>query len=308
MKKFSALGFIALSWLILWASPAAWGSAFDTNVNSARFIGGGRAGIAAQGRNIEDVMHLNPALIATKADLNFFTSYAFGDNGVAPDQRQIAVGLIDSTSGSWDPKGREFIREMSPFPLASGVSYTNIKNDFYRDQYLTLNIAQAMSGRLAIGLSGNYSFLKSQTSSLAKDYFDLGFGLIYRFNTRLSLGVSGLNLLDSRKDFDLAHLRRSIGLGGQFQIIKTFFMRLDAWNSKSAEDKNRWNYRLGFENIVTPNFHLRFGWGKDDILDTNVLGLGFSLVGPRLTLHYGFQRETSTDNVLHSVDLQLPLW
>lgn len=288
----------------------AWASSIDSNKQSAQFISLGRAGLAATGRNIEDTFILNPALLASKSGLGFFTSYAQGDLSVAQDQRQIGLGFLDSTSGSWDPKKPWAGVDGAPsFPVASALTYTNIKNDMYRDQHFNLGLAQAMSASLAVGILGNYSELGSRVGDKGGSYFDLGVGIIYRFRDYLSFGLSAQNLLDARKDFaSTAHLRRALGLGTQVRLAHFFYVRADVWNSKDLNDENQWIYRIGLENNLSENFQLRLGFGRDNIAETHLVSAGFALIGPRLSLYYGFQKETSLDNVLHSVDFQVPLW
>lgn len=293
--------------LILLLSHSVQAGMHDSHYNSARMLATGRSGVAAAGRNIEDVYVLNPALLATKVTLSAFASYTTGEDSFGDDQRQFSVGLLDSTSGTWDPNMDASIADFRVFPLASALTYTNIKNDFYRDQTFTLGIAQAMSKNLAIGILGNYS-RASMGSGAKETFFDLGVGFVYRWRTRLSLGLSAQNLLDSRKDEGLPFLRRAIGVGAQFRLVEFAHLRADVWNAKDLSDENQWIYRVGLENQFTDHFHLNFGVGRDNVLKTNIIAGGFSIIGPRLSLHYGVQRETSKDNLLHSVDFHLPLW
>lgn len=281
----------------------------DSHHNTARMLSIGRSGIAAAGRNIEDVFVLNPALLATKRDLSFFSSYISGDDSIGGDQRQIHLGMLDSSAGSWAPPDPRQINELNTFPIASALTYTNVKNDHYRDQFFSLGVAQAMSANLAIGLLGTYSQATPFVAGGRKEtFFDIGVGFAYKIGSRLSLGISAQNLLDSRKDFEVPFLRRAMGAGVQFKLAEFVHLRGDVWNSKDDQDDNQWIYRVGLENQFTDHFHFNLGFGKDMVLDTNTVGLGFSIVGPRLSLHYGFQRETSKDNALHSVDFHLPLW
>ncbi len=280
----------------------------DTPYNTARMLSVGRTGVAATARNIEDVFVLNPALLATKAQLSAFGSYVTGDDSLGGDQRQFSAGMLDSTMGTWDPIADLSIREFKVFPIASALTYTNIKNDDYRDQLFTLGVAQAMSQSLAIGLIANYSRAELHSVSGKKTYFDVGVGFAYRWGSRFSLGITAQNILDDRKDFSSAYLRRAIGAGLQLRLVEFAHLRLDAWNTKDASDKNKWIYRVGLENQFTDHFHFNIGLGRDNVLKTNIVGAGFSIVGPRLSMSYGVQRETSKDNLLHSVDFHLPLW
>lgn len=282
-------------------------SVWDGPYNSARMLSAARTGVAATGRNLEDVFVLNPALLASKAHLSTFGSYTTGDDSLGQDQRQFSLGMLDSTMGTWDPASVG-VQDFKVFPIASAFSYTQSKNKNYKDQLFTLGLAQAMSKRLAIGLIGNYSRAEHVTSTGKETFFDLGVGFVYRWGSRFSLGISAQNILDDRKEFPVPYMRRAFGAGLQLRLVEFAHLRLDAWNAKDEHDENKWVYRVALDNQFTDHFHFNVGFGRDNVLKTNIVATGFSIVGPRLSMNYGMQRETSKDNVLHSVDFHLPIW
>lgn len=281
--------------------------AFDSFLQSSNYNAVAGTGIANTVESPDEFGLINPALIATKASLIFSGGYAAGDYG-GSDYESLSARILDSTNGAWDSRQGGYTGLGGEFPVASMLSYSKIKQEAYQDQYFHLAIAQPIGSKMAIGIYGNYSLLESKIFSVDDEFFDLGAGFIWKLHRKFSLGLSATNLLDRRHEEIPGYLRRAIGLGTELKVTPQVALRFDYWSTRDQNNKASSIYRFGVSNFVTEAFALRFGFAKDELFDTNVISAGFGVIGPRLSLAYAFQRQTSLGSELHSIDLQLPLW
>lgn len=281
--------------------------AFDSFLKSSRYKSMAGAGIASTSRiGMEDFGLINPAVLATNADLVFSTGFAKGKSQ-GTDVSGFSASILDSINGAWNSKRSDYMPSEG-FPLASVLYYSNFNYEQMKDQYFQLGIAQPLSSRMSIGLSANYSIMKSDALDVSESVFDFGAGFLWRALNRLTLGVSALNLMDRRDEHIPGYLRRGLGGGLEFAASSSVKIRGDLWRARNAQDETQNVYRVGVMNTISESFVLQFGYADDQSIDTKILAAGFILIGPKFTLSYAINRETSFNNLLHSVDIRVPVW
>lgn len=281
--------------------------AFDSYLNSSRYKALAGSGIAATSKlGMEDFGLINPAILATNSDLVFATGYA---KGRSQDQEVsgFSLSVLDSVNGAWDTKRSDYMPS-GGFPVASILYYSNLDLDSFKDQFFQLGLAQPLSSNMSLGLSVNYSILKSDSLNVSESVFDFGAGFLWKILDRLSLGVSALHLMDRRDEQISGYLRRSLGLGLEFKASSTVKLRGDFWRTRDPMDETQNVFRLGVMNFITESFVLQFGYADDQSIDSKILALGFVLIGPKFTISYSLNRETSYNDLLHSVDIRVPVW
>ncbi len=297
--KFS---FIILSISLFFSKPAF---SFDEFLNSSRYNSMVGAGIASTSRlGMEDFGLINPAILSTNADLVLAGGYADGKSQ-NQDISGYSVSILDSTSGAWNSEKSEIL-QTTGFPLASILYYTNFDFGSFEDQYFQLGVSQPLSSRISFGLSGNYSILKSSTVN--ENIFDLGAGFLWHAFEQWTFGLSAMHLLDRRDEFVPGYLRRALGAGIEYAPSQSVKIRGDFWRARDASDQTQSVIKVGVTNSITENFLLQFGFADDKTIDSKVIGMGFILAGPKLSLSYALKRETSYSGLLHSVDIRLPVW
>ncbi len=281
--------------------------AFDSVINSSRYKSIAGAGIAATTKiGMEDFGLVNPAILSTNSELVFSAGYTKGksqDNEVSG----FGLSILDSVSGAWDSEQSELL-PLAGFPLASVLYYTNLNFDQFQDQYFQLGISQPVSSNMSFGITVNYSILKSNSLNVKDNTLDFGAGFLWRVLDRWSLGLTALNIFDRRNELIPGYLRRTLGTGVEFSASKFVKIRGDFLQVRDAEDETQSIIRVGVSNQITESFILQFGFADDNNLKTKVLALGFILAGPKLSLSYSVNRETSFNNILHSVDIRVPVW
>lgn len=301
-KNLAAVVFVLTS--VSYTSSA---EAFDSFLNSSRYKSMAGAGIAATSKvGMEDFGLINPAVLATNADLVFSTGYT---KGKSQDQEVsgFSLSVLDSVNGAWDSKRSDYLPS-GGFPLASVLYYGNLDLDAFKDQYFQLGVAQPLSSTMSIGFSANYSIMKSDSLNVSESVFDFGAGLLWKVFHRLTLGVSALHLMDRRDEHIPGYLRRSLGAGFEFTASSFVKIRGDFWRARDPLDETQNVFRVGVMNTITESFILQFGYADDQSIDSKILALGFILVGPKFTLSYAINRETSYNDLLHSVDIRVPVW
>lgn len=278
------------------------------------------AGIASTSEiGIEDFGLINPAVLSTNSELVFSGGYAKGESH---DQKYsgYSLSLLDSTNGAWDSKHTELVP--SGFPIASILYYSNLNLTQFEDQFFQLGLSQPLSPKMSLGLSVNYSMLESKTFNSRENVFDVGAGLLWKALNRLTFGVSAMNLLDKRNEEIPGYLRRSLGVGIEFLATQTIKLRADIWRVREGTstctvgcgttpahgNETESVYRFGVSNQITEGFILQFGFADDQSINSKIIAAGFILAGPKLSLSYSFNRETSYNDVLHSVDIRIPVW
>jgi hypothetical protein len=286
--------------------------AFDRFLNSAKYNSMVGAGIASTSRiGMEDMGLINPAVLSTKADLAFNGGYFRGESS-EQDVSGFSVSVLDSSNGAWDSQQSRILEPSSGFPLASVFYYSNFEFDnsagHFKDQYFQLSVAQPLMHNLSVGLIANYSIMQSNLFSGRENAFDLGAGLLWRFRKAWSVGLTALHLLEDRKEVAPGYLNRTLGVGLEYVPLDSVHIRFDILRSKALDESTESVLRLGVTNTISENLMLQFGVADDRILDTKIFGLGFIVVGPRLTLAYAFKRETSYNSQMHSVDIRVPVW
>lgn len=282
--------------------------AFDLFINSSKYHSMAGAGLANTDRyGLEDFALINPAVASARADLNFSGGYAMGERQ-GMDIEAFAVSILDSVSGAFDSKQSSLKDMGGAFPIASVFNYSYLDYKQFRDQYFHLALSQPLTQKLSVGLYGNYSILTGHMISASEKVFDFGAGALWKVHKKITLAVSALNLLDRRHEIIAGYLRSSYGLGLELKATSKVKIHGDIWRSKDENGENKGIWKIGASNQVTDGFLLRFGYGDDRLLDTHIIAAGFAILGPRLTLGYSFQRQTSLDSVLHSVDFRLPFW
>lgn len=281
---------------------------FDRFLNSAKYNSIVGAGIASTSRiGMEDMGLINPAVLSSKADLAFNGGY-FRGQSLDQDLSGFSVSILDSSNGAWDSNRSRILEPSVNFPLASVFYYSNFEYDSFKDQYFQLSVSQPLLYNLSVGLMANYSIMRSDFFSGRENAFDVGAGLLWKFRKAWSLGFTGMHLLEDRKEIAPGYLNRTLGVGLEYVPLESVHIRFDFLRSKNADEEMGSILRLGVTNTISENLLLQFGLSDDRVLDTKILGLGFIVVGPRLTLAYAFKRETSFNSQMHSVDIRVPVW
>lgn len=266
------------------------------------------AGIASTSKiGIEDFSLINPAVLSTSADLLFASGYAKGEV-VGQEISGFSLSILDSSGGAWNSERSDILLPSSGFPLASILYYSNFDFGQFKDQYFHLGIAQPLTSRMSLGLTANYSILKSDSLNVSDNIFDFGAGFLWRAFDALTFGVSTMNLSDNRNEHIEGYLRRSMGIGAEYAPSESVKIRLDYWRVRDPEDQTRSVIKVGVTNTVMESFILQFGFADDQSIDSKVIGVGFIIAGPKLSLSYAFKRETSYPGAMHSVDIRIPVW
>lgn len=281
--------------------------AYDSVVTSSRYRSMAGAGIAATSKiGMEDFGLINPAILSTNSDLVFSAGYTKGKSQDS-DVSGFGLSILDSVNGAWDSKQSELLPSTG-FPLSSVLYYANLDFDQFKDQYFQLGISQPLSSNMSFGVSVNYSILKSDSLNIKENVLDFGAGFLWRAFSRWNIGLTALNIFDRRDEFTPGYLRRSLGAGIELVASEMVKIRGDFLRVRDVDGETQNVLKFGVSNRVTESFILQFGFADDHNLKTKVLALGFILAGPRLTLSYSVNRETSFNNILHSVDIRVPVW
>ncbi len=282
--------------------------AFDQFINSSRYNSMVGAGIASTSRiGIEDFSLINPAVLATNADLVFASGYAKGES-VGQEISGFSFSILDSSGGAWNSQRSDILLPSSGFPLASILYYNNFDFGSFKDQYFHLGIAQPLTRRMSLGLTANYSILKSDSLNVSDNIFDFGAGFLWRAFDSWTFGITTMNLADKRNEQIPGYLRRAMGVGMEYGPSESVKIRLDYWRARDPDDQTRSVIKVGVTNAVTESFLLQFGFADDQSIESKVIGLGFVIAGPKLSLSYAFKRETSYPGAMHSVDIRIPVW
>lgn len=293
-----------LSTFIFFALPSY---GFDTFMNSSRYQGMAGAGIAATSKiGMEDFGLINPAILSTNADLSFAGGYYKGKRQ-DQDVSGFSFSVLDTTKGAWD-SARSDIMPDAGFPLSSILYYTNQDFDQFKDQYFHLGLSQPLSSRMSLGFTVNYSMLKSDGLNISENVWDFGAGFLWKVFHRWTVGLSAMNIMDRRDEFVPGYLRRGLGAGVEFAPNDNVKIRGDFWRARDALDETQSIVKIGVLNQITESFALQLGYSDDKVIDTKVLAAGFIINGPKLSLSYSINRQTSYNDLLHSVDFRLPVW
>lgn len=280
---------------------------FDSFLNSSRYNSMAGAGIAATSRmGMEDFGLINPAILSTNADLVFSGGYTKG-RSQDTELSGYSLSVLDSMNGAWDSKHSELLPSTG-FPLASVLYYSNLNYSQFEDQYFQLGISQPLSRRMSLGITLDYSILKSQGLNVRENVLDFGAGFLWRAFKDWTFGFSAMHIMDKRDEFISGYLRRALGAGVEFAASESVKIRADFWRARDASDETQGVFRMGVSNLITENFILQFGYADDKSIDSKILAIGFILVGPKLSLSYSLNRETSYNDLLHSVDIRIPVW
>jgi hypothetical protein len=280
---------------------------FDSFLNSSRYKSMAGAGIAATSRmGMEDFGLINPAILSTNSDLVFSSGYTKGRSQDS-ELSGYSLSVLDSTNGAWDSQHSELLPS-NGFPLASVLYYTNLDFNQFKDQYFQLGISQPLSHRMSLGITVNYSILKSDSLNVRESVFDFGAGYLWRAFKDWTFGLSAMNIMDRRDQYIPGYLRRALGAGVEYAASESVKIRADFWRARNASDETKGVFRLGVSNLVAENFMLQFGYADDKSIDSKILAVGFILAGPKLSLSYSLNRETAYNDVLHSVDIRIPVW
>lgn len=281
--------------------------AFDSYLNSSRYRGMAGAGIAATSKvGMEDFGLVNPAILSTNADLLFTGGYVKGQMA-DQDLSGFSVSIMDSVNGAWDSKRSELLPQ-GGFPLASVLYYSNLNYGQIKDQYFQLGVAQPLKHNMSLGLSVNYSILKSDGLNVSENVWDFGAGFLWKLHPRWALGVTAVHLLDNRTEHMPGYLRRGLGAGVEFEASTSVKIRGDFWRTREGSNETQSVFKIGVQNFITESLAVQFGYADDRSIDSKILAVGLMILGPKLSLSYSINRQTSYNDLLHSVDIRLPVW
>lgn len=270
------------------------------------------AGAGSLNSRSANATSFNPAALSLEADLQMGGGIYRGDFSSSQDQSGYNVWFKDSVSDSFDSQRNKAVRSkfdgLLGYSYSAVFSYTDNKigNQEYKEYRLA--VAKLLSRKLSLGMDLSYF-------GLGRNYLEskawVGtLGLVYNVNRKLILGLSGINLLNTKEDLNLSAVAngQAIRLGGRYLISSLIWAYFDVDRHLDYEDLQKWSYGLGLESQIKEFFLFRLGIFRNDIDDSTSWGTGLSFNGPKLKMAYGLQINKDRDSVLHMVDLQLPLW
>lgn len=258
------------SLLLLMSAPAASAQTGWPGVRAVA-MGGARVALATD----NDAITLNPAGIAAGRMYSVEVGYA---DDLRDSERLLSASVVDSQTSE----------------LAAGFGYHNFKRrpewaaagkQRLRGQRFDLALAGATAQQLAFGVSGRYVIVQRQDEAGNNaDKFKLftaDAGLVYRPSPHVAVGVSGTNLVPSKRP----ELRPEVAGGVGFQIVGAeveFDLRYAARTEKLS-------YALGLSYAAQRMVAVRLGIRYEDATGAWIGGAGIGFMSEVATLDIGSQ-------------------
>ncbi len=279
MKYFYAL-FIITFWLNLY-SIEVYG---ETAIPSAREIGIGKAGVTVEAPQMIYKNPSIPALIKKKFYfLSFSSLYSTSDFFVIKGGLKIPVRLMN-------------------FTVVPCVEYMNLST-LFKEIKIIFNLSREISDKLIMGVNFNlmYGILEpvmDESEQIHKNdiCFNLDAGLYYKFNQYIDMGISVLNLNNSKlkftdEEYDIKGINFISGL--KVKIAKDFIFYIE-YNLSEEKSRLRGGSEVIFHNII----NVRGG-----ISDNGDITIGAGLNAYNLKINYGILSHPEL-GVNHSVDIE----
>lgn len=256
-------------------------------------------------------LSLNPANLTLNMDLEGGATYQTGDVTEDVDQEVYHIWFKDSVANAFatqrNLKVRSSFGKEEGFPLAAAFAFSKLNNDLHSYKSYRLTLAKVLGNKWSVG--SNISFLELGDGYAGSKAWMGTFGILYRLNSKLDLGLSWINALDTKEVAPtLYEASERLRLGLKWTLSPEFAFYADGDHHLDEVLKGEWSYGAGVSVKIKDFFNLRTGLYRKKSSDDTDLGVGLGFMGPKLKVSYGMRLSLDTKAQLHSIDLQLPLW
>lgn len=235
-----------------------------------------------------DAHFLNPAGLAYLEGLFVNYLYRFEEIPDHDRTKDWAVQLTDAHQGAYVPAAISYVN------TDKSVSGRQITETVYQ-----LTAAARMIERMSIGVVGK-RWEQTRSGQAAEQIWQLGFGLLGYPAEGLSFGLTADNILDEH----VATMRPELGLGGEVFYQDLFRVRLDGIYPTKFNPNKKGIVATGFEMLFESGMRMRFGSRWDDVENNAKWTAGLGWEGPRISLHYSFERDYRVERFRQAFDLR----
>lgn len=235
-----------------------------------------------------DAHFMNPAGLAFLQ--GFFANYLYRyeDFSTNDGVGEWAVQITDAHEGVWAPGALSYQKGSR---LISGQRF--------EETNYQLSVASRIVERFAIGVQGRrWEFTNPGGST--EEIWNFGVGTLVYPLDGWSLGFTSNNILDDHSPY----LRPELALGTEVFYQDLFRFRADGIYPTKFNPRKKGILAVGFETLFESGMRLRGGSRWDDVENTARWTAGLGWEGPRLSLHYSFERDFRTERFRQSFDLR----
>lgn len=235
-----------------------------------------------------DAHFVNPAGLAYLE--GFFANYLYRyedfatDNGVG----DWAVQITDAHEGVFLPASFSY-QKSDQLVAGQRWSSTNFQ----------LSGGGKVLPRLAVGLTGR-RWEQINPGGVTEEIWQGGLGVLGYPGDGISFGFTAMNVLDEH----VAAVWPQLGVGGEVFYQDIFRLRLDGLYPTKFNPRKKGIVAVGFETMFESGMRLRGGSRWDDVENSAKWTAGLGWEGPKLSMHYAFEKDYREDRFRQSFDLR----
>lgn len=238
---------------------------------------------------------LNPASLSHFK--NYYAGVYWSDSSgvTSGQQRDVTAVISDSTPDKILPAAFAFTKRR----ITGNGAPIEQKN-------YHLAVADRILSRLSVGVSGHR--LESEINGVKHNQHNFTLGLLFAASENFGVALVGYDLLDAGSDIPAeVQLKSSLAIGMTYVLQNFVQFKFDVSQQIRNNPKHRSRIMMGVDSALHEFFALRLGAQWDGLARQNFLSAGVGFTGPRLSIDYAFQKETSPADggSRHLVDLRL---